>query len=278
MVLRVGGVQLGPFKGDLDSNFKKITNFIAQAEGLGLNILCFPELCTTPYFPKSHDGDEEKWFLTSNDHRLRNLINFTRHKKIAVIFPCAELSKNKKFNSALVIKEGKVIGKYRKNHLPVLKSDTKFKNYEEKFFSNGDLGFPVFNIDGVNIGIQICFDRHFPEGFRVLALKESRLIFLPTNSAAFDADPIRIQMWERLLQVRAYENGVFIIAVNKAGVEDGWDFMGNSMIVHPKGCIINRLSDEEGIFFVDIKKEELEKQGTFISKRTPANYKELVQL
>lgn len=277
MSFRVGGVQLGPFIGDLDSNFNKITKYIAEAENLNIKILCFPELCTTPYFPKFNISDAEKWFLTLNDHRLKEIIALTKDKKLAVIFPFAEISDKGNFNSAIVIKMGQIIGKYRKNHIPILKSGTNFDNYEEKFFKNGDLGFPVFDIDGIKLGIQICFDRHFPEGFRVLILKGSRLIFLPTNSAAFDADPTRIQMWERILQVRAYENGVYIVAVNKAGVEDGWDFMGNSMIVDPNGHIINRLNNEEDIFFVDIKKAELKKQGMFISKRTPANYQELIR-
>ncbi|MEL7566892.1 MAG: carbon-nitrogen hydrolase family protein [Dehalobacterium sp.] len=278
MSFKVGGVQLGPFSGDLDSNFKKITNYIAEAERLDIKILCFPELCTTPYFPKFNDGDEGKWFFTLNDHRVKKLIDDTKDKNLTVIFPFAEKSDTGNYNSAIVFKMGKVMGKYRKNHIPILKSGTKFDNYEEKFFKNGNLGFPVFSINGIKAGIQICFDRHFPEGFRILTLKGSRLIFLATNSCAFDSDPVRIQMWERLLQVRAYENGVYIIAVNKAGVEDGWDFMGRSMVVDPNGRIIKRLDKEENIFFVEINQEELHKQGMFISKRTPANYQELADI
>jgi len=277
MSFRVGGVQLGPFSGDLNSNFKKISDYITQGEGLKIDVLCFPELCTTPYFPKFNHGDEEKWFLTPDDPRLTQLIACTQDKNIAVIFPFAEISKEGNYNSAIVIKKGKVIGKYRKNHMPILKSGTSYDNYEEKFFKNGNLGFPVLGIDGTPIGIQICFDRHFPEGFRALTLKGSKIIFLPTNSAAFGSDPNRLQMWERILQVRAYENGVYIVAVNKAGVEEGWDFIGNSMVVDPSGNIIKRLNNEEDIFYIDIKKEELSKQGTFIEKRTPANYKELIK-
>lgn len=275
MSFKVGGVQLGPFTGDLDSNFTKIKSYIGKAESLGINALCFPELCTTPYFPKFNDGNEEKWFFTLQDVGLKSLIEDTKDKKVTVIFPFAERNATGNYNSALVIKRGEVMGKYRKNHIPILKEGTKFDNYEERFFKNGDLGFPVFDLDGIKIGVQICFDRHFPEGFRILTLRGSKIIFLPTNSCAFDGDPVRMAMWERLLQVRAYENGVYIVGVNKTGVEDDWDFMGNSMVVDPNGKIMKRLDKEENIFFAEIREEELQKSGMFMSKRTPANYQEL---
>lgn len=276
MTIRIGGVQLGPFKRELEYSFKKVISYIEEGERCGVNILCFPELCTTPYFPKNYYGNEEKWFFSQNDENIKKIIQSTEEKNIFVIFPFAETGDEGNYNSAILISKGKVCGKYRKNHLPIFKEGTDFDNYEEKFFQNGNLGFPVFDVNNIKVGIQICFDRHFPEGFRILSLKGSKIIFLPTNSAGFNSDLNRIQMWERILQVRAYENEVYIVAVNKTGVEDGWDFMGNSMIVNRQGQIIKRLNMEEGLFFADIKLSDLKKESKLIYKRTPNSYKEII--
>ncbi|HHY58997.1 MAG TPA: carbon-nitrogen hydrolase family protein [Clostridia bacterium] len=277
MNVRVGGVQLGPFTGDYHGDIKRAVRYINEAEGLEIDIICFPELCITPYFPKSNGDGVQDWFLSLDDHRLKTVIDSTQDKHVTVIFPFAENGVEGRFNSALVINKGTVVGKYRKVHLPFLKKGSKFSNYEAELFQTGNLGFPVFNVSNIPIGIQICFDRHFPEGFRVLSLKGSKIIFLPSNSAAFDSDPLRLEMWERLVSVRAYENGVYLVAVNKAGWEDGWDFMGNSMIVNPQGKVVKRLNMEEGIFFADIPRDELQQPGRFLTKRTPGNYEEIVQ-
>jgi len=271
---RIGGVQLGPFTGNLQTSVDRVINFIEKAEDIGIELLCFPELCTTPYFPKSSKADE-RWFFSSENRDLQRVVQSTLGKNIAVIFPYAEKADDGNFNSAIVIKGGRVIGKYRKIHLPAPEEDFCFCSYEQTYFNVGNLGFPLCTVGNINIGIQICFDRHFPEGFRILAVKGSQVIFLATNSPGYGYDSHRMAMWERLLQVRAYENGVFIVAANKTGVEDGWDFMGNSLIVDPQGNFVTRLGQEEGLFYADIDISD-KKKSKFLYGRKPGYYQELV--
>ncbi|HHX50055.1 MAG TPA: carbon-nitrogen hydrolase family protein [Clostridia bacterium] len=274
--IRVGGLQLGAADNQMDNNVQKILGYIEKAEKLGIHILCMPELSITNYFPKDWYSDLNQYVLSDKDPILRQIIASTEDLKITVIFPYGEKTGAGIFNSAILINQGQVLGKYRKIHLPVLKEDSQFNNFEERYFAPGDLGFPVFQVDGVKIGIQICFDRHFPEGFRVLAVKGARIIFLPSNSASFGPDSYRLEMWERINQVRAYENEVYLVAINKAGRENGWEFLGNSMIVAPDGRIIKRLNhEEEGIFYTGIPLADLGKPGKYLGKRSPGDYKEI---
>ena len=106
--------------------------------------------------------------------------------------------------------------------------------YEKMSFKPGDLGFPVFDVAGLKVGIQICYDRQFPEGFRCLALQGAELIFVPTNMATYEST-WRGQTWELILRARAFENGVFIVGVNKAGVEWERRYVGASLVASPLG-------------------------------------------
>ncbi len=277
MKIRIGGVQLGPNDISVHKNVDKVIDFIKKAEKLKVDILSFPELCTTTYFPK-HTYDEINVFLLSEHNSLyQRVIKSTLGFKVTIIFPYAEKTDEGIYNTADIIQNGKVIGKYRKIHIPILKENSTFNNLEERYFKPGNLGFPVFKINGIKIGIQICFDRHFPEGFRILGLKGTQVVFVPTNSAAFGADPRRIEMWDRLMQVRAYENGYYIVAINKAGTEEGWDFMGNSLIVDSTGEIIKRLDQfEETIFYEDITFDVKNIPCKFYEKRRPDQYNYLL--
>lgn len=278
MKIRIGGVQLGPGSKSMMLNAKKIMEYIQAAEKLKIDILCLPELCVTTYFPKNYYESLEEFILADKDLIFQKILSSTSSINTGIIFPYAECTKEGLFNTAVVIQKGIVIGKYRKIHLPILQEESKYKNLEEKYFNVGNLGFPVFNIKGINIGVQICFDRHFPEGFRILGLKGAQIIFVPTNSALFDTDPNRLLIWERLMQIRAYENSTYIVAVNKAGNEEGWEFMGSSLIVDKEGKILQKASkNEEEILFQDINIEDNMPKCKFFSKRRPEAYKELLE-
>src|SRR6476660_8472627 len=93
--------------------------------------------------------------------------------------------------------------------------------------------FPVFDLCGTKIGIQICYDRKYPEGSRLLALKGAEILFMPICAATYGETKLRDRTWEVPLQARAYENGVYVVAVNRAGDEKGRKHIGRSMIVDP---------------------------------------------
>ena len=277
MKIRLGGVQLGPGLNSILMNSQRVIKFIREAEKLKIDLLCFPELCLTTYFPKRMYDSIDSFTVPETGSVIKDIIDTTRNMQLAVILPYAEKAPDGVFNTAAVIHNGDIVGKYRKKHIPILKEQHRYNNLEEKYFNAGNLGFPVVEVKGIKVGIQICFDRHFPEGFRILSLKGADIICLPTNSAAFGADPGRMQMWERLIQVRAYENCIHIIAVNKGGMEETWDFMGNSLIADPSGNILKRLNaSEESIFYEDIQVQGNATDCKFFIKRRPEDYKELL--
>ena len=145
------------------------------------------------------------------------------------------------YNSCLVTdKNGKRLGIYRKTHIPaILPSDLPggTGSYEKFYFSPGT-EFPVFDLCGTKVGIQICYDRKYPEGSRLLALKGAEIIVMPICAATYGETKLRGNTWELPLQARAYENGVYVVAVNRAGVELGRNHIGRSMIVDPIGADI----------------------------------------
>jgi predicted amidohydrolase len=108
-------------------------------------------------------------------------------------------------------------------------------SYEKFYFSPGN-EFPVFDLCGTKIGIQICYDRKYPEGSRLLALKGAEILFMPICAATYGETKLRGNTWELPLQARAYENGVYVVAVNRCGMEQGRNHIGRSMIVDPIGA------------------------------------------
>ena len=110
-------------------------------------------------------------------------------------------------------------------------------SYEKLYFSRGN-EFPVFDLCGMKIGIQICYDRKYPEGSRLLALKGEEILFMPICAATYGETKLRGNTWELPLQARAYENGVYVVAVNRCGLEQGRNHIGRSMIVDPVGADI----------------------------------------
>jgi predicted amidohydrolase len=139
---------------------------------------------------------------------------------------------------AMVDAGGELLGIYRKTHIPaILPSGLPggTGSYEKFYFSPGS-DFPVFDLCGTKIGIQICYDRKYPEGSRLLTLKGAEILFMPICAATYGETTLRGNTWEIPLQARAYENGVFVVAVNRAGDENGRKHIGRSMIIDPIGA------------------------------------------
>jgi len=236
----VAALQMGP-SGTREENLGRMSSLLRQAAAGGAQIVCFPELSLTSYFPKEKNPpDVLRYFEDAGSPWLDQLRNLAARLDINVIVPFAEIEGPRRYNSAVVFdRRGGLAGKYRKVHLPrgLPNSRGEIQNFEDSHFDPGDLGFPVFDLGAVRIGLQICFDRHFPEGFRALALSGAEIVFLPTNSPTYGRDQRR-QIWRSLLQVRAYENGLFLVAAAKAGVEEGLEYIGGSAVVSPRGVFL----------------------------------------
>jgi predicted amidohydrolase len=185
------------------------------------------------------EHDFERWFLKLPDPRVQPLFDAATQHKVGLIFPYGERDGRHFYNSAaLVNRDGKIIGNYRKIHIPAI-FPSKLKggtgSYEKFYFTPGD-SLPVLEFEGVKIGIQICYDRKFPEGSRALAVKGAEILFMPICAATYGETKLRDNTWDIPLRARAYENGTFVVAVNRAGDEHGRKHMGRTMIVGPVGA------------------------------------------
>lgn len=226
----ISAAQMGPSsfingKVDKKENVSRILALLEKGIIENVKIICFPELSLTDYFAIRTDRNFEGYFDQIPNELTKDFFILTQKYPISVILPYAEFDGVAYYNTAGVIHQGKLIGKYRKIHLPgaFAEPEDKLGNFEKQYFTPGNLGYPVFDLQGVKVGVQICYDRNFPEGYRALALKGAQLIFNPT-AFPYRGLEWRKVTWETFLRVRAFENQVFVAGVNKAGVENGLEF------------------------------------------------------
>ena len=212
------------------------------------------------------------------------LFETARRNAIGLIFPFGEKAGHYYYNAAAVFdRAGRHVGTYRKTHIPaILPSNTKggTGSYEKFYFTPGD-ALPLFEMDGVRFGIQICYDRKFPEGSRALALQGAEIIFMPICAATYGEKVLRGNTWELPLQGRAYENGVFVVAVNRSGDENGRRHIGRSMIVSPVGASVMATAgvDEPQLLVQELDLDEVaaaQKSLPWWRDRRPDLYKRLV--
>jgi N-carbamoylputrescine amidase len=168
-------------------------------------------------------------------------------------------------SAALLDKSGTLQGVYRKVHVPSLRF------WEERHYFSKGSSFPVFEVEGIKIGVQICWDNFFPEGFRTLALNGASMVFLPT-AAAFASS----ERWLAMAVSHAVANGLYVVRVNRCGKEEGLDFYGQSFCVKPDGELATEpLGINEGMLLVDCDPAESElarRTWPFLSDRMPGLY------
>lgn len=248
--VRVAAAQTGPvLTRDMRKGVEAACELVEQAAAQDVEIICFSELFLTPFFPNTLTPDYEAFFLELPSPVTEPLFRLARDKRMAMIFPYGEKAGRYFYNAALVVDgDGRTLGTYRKTHIPaILPSGAAggTGSYEKFYFTPGH-DFPVFETHGVRLGIQICYDRKFPEGSRVLALDGAQILFMPICAATYGESKLRGDTWELALQARAYENGVFVVAVNRAGDEAGRRHIGKSMIVNPIGAEIMAVTKNDG--------------------------------
>ena len=241
-MITLAAAQTGPVPGDdWRVNVPGAVAMIEEAARRKVDIVSFSELFLTPFFPNRLTRDFDQFFVTLDEPELQPIFKAATDNRVALVFPFGEKNGRHYHNSCLVTdKNGKRLGIYRKTHIPaILPSNLPggTGSYEKFYFSPG-IEFPVFDLCGTKIGIQICYDRKYPEGSRLLALKGAEILFMPICAATYGETKLRGNTWELPLQARAYENGVYVVAVNRCGMEQGRNHIGRSMIVDPVGADI----------------------------------------
>ncbi|MGD1884852.1 MAG: N-carbamoyl-D-amino-acid hydrolase [Paracoccaceae bacterium] len=257
----IGGAQMGPIQRN-DTRAEVVARMLAlldQAQAAGCDLVVFPELALTTFFPRWYMEDQaevEEWFETEMPNAATQpLFDSARDYGIAISFGYAERTPDgHHFNTSILTdKAGEIVGKYRKVHLPghsEYDSDRAFQHLEKRYFEPGDLGFPVWRNLDAWMGMCICNDRRWPEVYRVMGLQGAELIMLGYNTPSVNSQASAEGLEKRLyhsdlsMTAGAYQNASWVVGVAKAGDEDGHPLMAGSIIVDPNGFVVARAQTE----------------------------------
>jgi beta-ureidopropionase len=258
--------------------FDKHLPFIHDAGKKGVQVLGLQEIFNGPYFCP---GQDRRWYEAAESMpgpTIEKLQPIARQYGMAMVVPLYErVQAGVYYNSAAVLDhDGTYLGKYRKNHIP---QTSGF--WEKYFFKPGNLGYPVFTLSsGVKVGVYICYDRHFPEGARLLGLHGAEIVFNPSATVA----GLSQYLWKLEQPAHAVANGYFVAASNRVGTEAPWNigkFYGTSYFVNPRGQFVAEASeDNDELVTADLDLdmiEEVRRTWQFYRDRRPDSYGDMVE-
>ena len=253
-IITVGAAQLGPIQKEhtRTSAVERLIALMRQASSNGCDLVVFPELALTTFFPRWFVDDiteADHWYETSMPSPVTQpLFDEARRLSIGFSLGYAELTPDgHRFNTQILVeKDGSVVAKYHKVHIPGHEHhepDRPFQHAERYYFEPGPEGFGVWKAFGARVGMMICNDRRWPETYRVMGLKGVEMILCGYNTPIhYVPDPSQdiLQGFHNALvmQSGAYQNGTWVVGVAKGGVEEGVDSLGQTCIVAPSGQIV----------------------------------------
>jgi len=253
---------------------------IEQAAKEGVQILCLQELFFGPYFCAEQ---EKRWYDMAEripegptTHLMCQLA--VRYNMVVIPPIYEEEMTGVYYNTSPVIDaDGTVVGIYRKSHIPHCKPGF----WEKFYFKPGNLGYPSFDTRHARIGVYICYDRHFPEGARILGLNGAEIVFNPSATVAGLSE----YLWKLEQPAHAVANGYFIGAINRVGWEEPWrigEFYGTSYFCDPRGQTIAQAGrDKDELITADLNLEmikEVRQTWQFFRDRRPETYEPLIEL
>ncbi|WP_315776043.1 MULTISPECIES: N-carbamoyl-D-amino-acid hydrolase [unclassified Bradyrhizobium] len=260
-VINVAAAQMGPIQ-RADSREAVVARMIAlldEAKRRGADLIVYPELALTTFFPRwymENQVEVDSWFeLMMPNAAVQPLFDRAAQHGMAMYLGYAELTPDgHHYNTAILTdRSSTIVGKYRKVHLPgheEFEPERSHQHLEKRYFEPGDLGFPVWRDLGGIIGMAICNDRRWPETYRVMGLQDVELVLIGYNTPSVNslksAEGLQQRLFHNRLsaQAGAYQNSCWVVAVAKAGVEDGHHLIGGSLIVNPDGEIVAEAATE----------------------------------
>jgi len=249
----------------------------ADAAKQGAQMVCFQEVFWGPYFCVEQDA---RWYDTAEPvpgPTTEHLQATAKEHGIVIIAPMYEVEMPGVYynTTAVIDADGSYLGKYRKNHIPHLPGF-----WEKFYFKPGNLGYPTFQTMYAKIGVYTCYDRHFPEGARLLGLNGAEIVFNPSATTGHST-----HLWFLEQPAHAVANGYFIGAVNRVGVEEPWkagEYYGSSYFCDPRGTILATGSrDHEELVIADLDLDmiaEVRNYWQFYRDRRPETYNDLTRL
>jgi predicted amidohydrolase len=281
--LKVAAAQMGPNNEGVSREeiVERMLALLERAVADGVEVLAYPEMALTTYFPKRIRTDYDQFFETEVPPKaLEPLLRRAAQARVAVHVGFCEKAGGKYFNTALLTdRDGRLCGTFRKIHLPGTRAADGFAQvYEPYYFAHGDTGYRVFDAAGARVGIAICQDRRYPESYRALALQGAEVILIGYNTPI---SALALDLNDLCMRAGAYANACFVVGVAKAGVEDGVELIGGSCVINPLGQVVARVTttgDELVAARIDLDAmTPVRKRWNFLGRRQPQHYAALLQ-
>lgn len=253
--------------GNMKLNLNKSLQAIEQAAKQEADLVLFPEVQLTEFFPQYPQQDVQQYALTIDDDRVKKLCNACKKNQISAVPNIYLLEKDKTYDASIYIdKKGEIKGIQKMVHVAQAQ-----QFYEQDYYTPSNEGFRIFDTEFGKIGIVVCFDRHYPESIRTETLQGAQLILIPTVNTK--TEPSQMFEWE--LRVQAFQNSVFVAMCNRVGIEGNMSFSGESIVVDANGEVLLKADDQEQILYVDIDLMEALKirdKKTYTQLRRPEYY------
>lgn len=265
--------------GDKESMVEKNVGYAREAAAQGAQALCFQEIFSTAYFcnvqdPKYYDEAEE----IPSGPTVQRMMALAKETEMVLVVPIYERVDEGTFynTSAVIDADGSFLGIYRKTHIP------QVEGFWEKFyFRPGNLGYPIFDTAVGRIGVYICYDRHFPEGWRVLGLKGAKIVFNPSATTRGHSR----YLWQLEQPAAAVANEYFVGAINRVGAEGltDTDYYGSSYFATPRGQLIGEAASDtkDEVLVRDLDMgliEEVRRHWAFYRDRRPDVYGDIAHV
>jgi beta-ureidopropionase len=261
---------------DKQTTIEKHVAMIEQAAAKGVHITCLQELFFSPYFPQVMDREWFNYAEPIPGPTIHIMQEVAKNHRMVLVAPIFEVVGSSTFyNSAAVIDaNGKLLGVYRKNHIPEAPGI-----YEKFYFKPGNAGYPVFQSQYAKIGILLCYDRYFPEAARILGLNGAEIVYIPaaTRRGLYE------HLWLVVQRAHAITNGYFVGTQNRIGLEclGQAEFYGSSYFCDPSGNILAQASDcEEQVLVADLDLSKIDQTRNFLQvypNRRPETYQDLIE-
>jgi predicted amidohydrolase len=252
---------------ELKPNLEKALDMMAAAGRDAAQLVVFPELCLSPFFPQYAARNAAQYAITLEDEYIRQFRAACRRLKLTAV-PNVYLRENGRlFDASLMIgADGNILGISKMVHIA---QGPGF--YEQDYYTPSDTGFRVYDTPLGKIGIVVCFDRHYPESIRTCVLRGASLILIPTANTLDEPRDV----FECELRAAAFQNGVYIAMCNRVGAEGGAVFCGESTVVDPDGNVAAKAGASETLTVADIDLHQVvraREKRPYLSLRRPDMY------
>ena len=258
--------------GEKESMVDKHVGYVREAASRGVRVMCFQELFHAPYFCQVQENDHFQYAESVPQGPTTRLMReLAKETRMVLVVPLFEKDdEGFYYNTAAVIDDdGSYLGKYRKSHIPHMPG-----SWEKFYFRPGNLGYPVFDTAVGRIGVYICYDRHFPEGWRALGLAGAKIVFNPSATGRGSK-----YLWNLEQPAAAVANEYFVGAINRVGKEPfgSNDYYGSSYFTDPRGQLVGSAGSDtdEELLVRDLDLDmvhEVRQTWAFYRDRRPETY------